>query len=426
MKVFKFGGASVKDAAAIRNVKDIISKYKDDKLVVVISATGKTTNALEEVVNAFYQRKDNAYELLDEVRQSHYNIIDELFEGDTAHIKKGIDDSLFHVEVILKGLVMENFDFLYDQVVSAGELISTKIVSAYLNETGIENEWIDARSVVRTDNTYREAKIDWNYTVAKANSIIAPIVENKIVITQGFIGGTPENFTTTLGREGSDFTASILAYCLDAEGVYIWKDVPGVLNADPRVFSSVSKLDFLSYRDAIEMTYYGAKVIHPKTIKPLQNKGIPLYVRSFINPDVEGTQIKANLEYSFLPPVIVIKNNQIQLYISTKDFSFIAEENLSFIYSLFAQYRIKINLMQNTAISFTVCFDNDPAKLKRLLDDLQKDYVTEKLENLKLITIKHFNDNIMNELKSGSEVLLEERMKDTAQLLLKEKDNVTA
>lgn len=419
MKIYKFGGVSIKDAAAIKNVGDIIESVHDDTVMLVVSAVGKTTNALESVLNAFYHQEGNALLELKEIEAAHIALAKGLLAEPDGTIRK-IDNYCEVTRLFLRDAPAENFDYLYDQIVSLGEILSTTIVSDYLNSRNIVNDWIDARSIIRTNNTYREARIDWEATTDRIRKRIKPILDSRHVVTQGFIGGTTENLTTTLGREGSDFTASIFGYGLDATEVTIWKDVPGVLNADPTLFNNAAKIDFLSYRDAIEMTYYGAKVIHPKTIKPLQNKGIPLRVRSFIDKGNSGTLIKDDLDFSFIPPVIVIKPNQILVNVSSRDFSFIAEDNLSVIFSLFARHRVKLNMMKNTAISFTVCFDNDKRKTSGLLEELNRQFDIECTEQLKLLTIHHFNDTVKAELTGGHEILLEEKFKNTLQVLMRE------
>lgn len=421
MKVFKFGGASVKDAAAVKNVTKILSGFPDDKLVVVVSAMGKTTNALEKVVNAYHEKTGDTIIFLEEVKAFHINIMQELFTDSGHKVFDDVNNIFVEIDWILEEAPAKGYSFVYDQLVSAGELLSTRIVSAYLTISGINNTWLDARDVIFTDNNYREGNINWEETKIrcdkKINNLFASGV-NKIV-TQGFVGGTSENYTTTLGREGSDYSAAAFAYCLSAEAVFIWKDVPGVLNADPKFYKDAQKLDKMSYHDAIELAYYGASVIHPKTIKPLENRNISLHVKSFMNPDQPGTVIGKDLQTKPLIPSFIFKDNQLLLSISAKDFSFIAEDNLSEIFGLFAVSGIKINLMQNSAISFSVCIDNDVHKAPKLIDSLLKTYKVLYNENLQLFTVRHYYPSTVEMLTSGKEILLEQRSRHTAQFVVR-------
>lgn len=417
MKVFKFGGASVKDADAIRNVAAILNRYKEEQLMVVVSAMGKTTNALEEVVYAYYDKKGNVEAVLEKVKATHYAIMKELFE--TGHpIFDSVNDTFVEIEWIIEDDPSETFDYLYDQIVSVGEMLSSKILAAYLNTINLPTTWLDARDVIATDNTYREAQIQWTETVERMKTTVPNLLAKGMVLTQGFIGGTSENFTTTLGREGSDYTAAICSYCLDAESMTVWKDVPGILTADPRLFENVTKLDRLSYREAIEMTYYGAKVIHPKTIKPLQNKLIPLFVKSFIAPDDDGTIIMEAIDQRY-PPMVVVEKHQTLIHVSRKDFSFVEEESLSELFTLFKTHRIKVNLMQNSAISFTICVDTNTSRIAKLMKDVETDYKVVINEDLELVTIRHYTPEIIAELKRGKMVLLEERIHRTIQLVMR-------
>lgn len=418
MKVFKFGGASVKNAEAVKNVCAILKRFPDEPLTVVVSAMDKTTNALEKVAHAYYQKNGKASDLLNEVRTFHINVMKDLF-ADAAHPVYDLVNNLFlEVDWILEETPSKGFDFCYDQIVSAGELISTRIISEYLKICGIENQWMDARDLIHTDNTYREAGVDWELTCRQTTTLLSNI--RGITITQGFIGSTSENFSVTLGREGSDYTAAILAHCLDAEAVYIWKDVPGVLNADPKYFNDAQKLDRMSYHDAVELAYFGASVIHPKTIKPLENKDIPLYVKSFIHPEQTGTMIGKDVQTKPLIPSFIFKDNQMLLSISAKDFSFIAEESLSKIFGLFAKYGAKINLMQNSAISFSVCIDHDPQKTAPLIDELMIKYKVLYNSGLQLYTVRHYYPSTIEMLTTGKEVLLEQRSRHTAQFVTRE------
>jgi aspartate kinase len=415
MKVFKFGGASVKDAEAVKNVATILNRFPKENIIVVVSAMGKITNALERLTDAFFYKKENAASVLEEIKKYHLDITHQLFEDKNHTIFNELNNAFVELEWAIEDEPTHTYSHEYDQIVSMGEIISTKIVSAYLNTAGIKNKWMDARGIIQTDNTYREGRVDWELTQHLSQNIAK---EKGIIITQGFIGGTSENFTTTLGREGSDYTAAILAYTTNAESVTIWKDVPGVLNADPKWFDETQKLEQLSYQDAIELAYYGATVIHPKTIKPLQNKKIPLYVKSFLNPEEKGTVI--NEMQSPLPiPCFIFKVNQVLISISPKDFSFIIEENLSAIFNLFAEKQVKVNVMQNSAISFSVSVDADERKLPDLITTLQKDYRVLYNENLELITIRYYDQATIDRVAIDKKILLEVKSRNTVQLVVK-------
>jgi len=418
IKVFKFGGASVRDAAGFRNVADIIEKFSHEPLVIVVSAIGKTTNALEGVVRSYFKKEGQATTLLSKIKDDHAEIAVQLFKH-PGLILEELHDLYVEIEWIIEEEPQESFDYYYDQIVSVGELLSSRILNAYLQECGLQSFWLDVRDVISTDNTYRDARIQWDLTQQKATSRISPVLEaGRLVVTQGFIGSTSENFTTTLGREGSDYTAAVISYCLDADSMHIWKDVPGVLTADPRKFAEVLKLPRLSYKEAIEMTYYGAKVIHPKTIKPIQNKNIPLFVRPFDDPESEGTMISDVLELSY-PPVIVIEPDQCLLHISTNDFSFVAEHHLSMIFHLLSTLRIKVNMMRNTAISFTVCVQDIAERIDQLVKALGSEFNVVKDDQLELITIRHYNQDALDDLKRGKLVLFEERLSDTVQIVVR-------
>ncbi|HEY0900074.1 MAG TPA: aspartate kinase, partial [Sphingobacteriaceae bacterium] len=354
-EVFKFGGASVKDAAGVRNVAEIVALHREKKLLIVVSAMGKTTNALEELTEAYVNHKDHAHELLENVKQYHQVILDELFALQHP-IHDKVANLFVEIDWVLEDEPHDDYDFNYDQIVSVGELVSSKIISSYLNDQGLKNAWVDARSYIQTDNTYREGKVNWEKTSALIEQKLPQILEEQYIVTQGFIGGTSENFTTTLGREGSDYSAAIFASCLPASSVTIWKDVPGVLNADPKLFADTQKYGELPYSEAIEMAYYGASIIHPKTLKPLQNARIPLFVRPFSTPQESGTVVKESTIQIDLPAVIV-KHNQVLISLSTKDLSFITEDHLSSIFRAFAQLAIKVNVMQSSALSFSASFD---------------------------------------------------------------------
>ncbi|MFT7155163.1 MAG: aspartate kinase [Parvicella sp.] len=419
MKVFKFGGASVKDADSVLNVIKIINLFDAD-VMVVISAMGKTTNAMEKVVDLYFNKLDYSEEI-NFVHQFHQAIIKDLgLEEDEsfASVFKSFWDKL-RDKLITEPSV--NYDYEYDQIVSFGELFSTAIVSGALNAKGIENEWVDARKIIRTSNDYREGIVDWELTQALFKSKVGALYQDKskrsICVTQGFIGHTDIGQTTTLGREGSDFTAGIAAWCLDAEDVTIWKDVPGMLNADPKLFNNTKKLNKISFKEAIELSYYGASVIHPKTIKPLQNKGISLYVKSFLNPTDEGTIIQAGSENDSLIPSFIYKDNQLLISISPRDFSFITEQNMRDIFNAFSEVKMKVNLMQNSAISFSVCVDEDPFKLKDLMELLEDEYLIKYNDELSLLTIRHYNDRTIDELTKKSEILVEQKSRQTARFV---------
>lgn len=418
MKIFKFGGASVKDAEAVKNVCSILKSYKDEEILVVISAMAKTTNALEEVWKAYINKDDSLASKVKVVEDFHFQMINELFEGNNKAIEDEVTNLFVELEWITEEEPLDEKTYLYDQIVSLGELLSTKIVEAYIRYSGIESVWLDARAYIKTDNHYREGKVDWVKTKDCITAEIPMFLSKKIVVTQGFIGCTSENFTTTLGREGSDYSAAIFANCLDAESVTIWKDVPGVLTADPKLFPNATKLDDIPYAEAIEMTYYGASVIHPKTIKPLQNKKIPLYVKAFLKPNVEGTCVGKKDNVTFSEPIIIVKKNQKLLSISTVDFSFIAEENLSEIIGLISKHSVKINTMQNSAMTFSCCVDDDD-QIEELIRDISNTYKVYYNSPLELITVRHYNENVIQELIKGKELLLEQRSRSTIQLVLR-------
>lgn len=417
MKVFKFGGASVKDADAIQNTADIIKLYPSEQIVIVVSAMGKITNALEEVARAYFHGEANLAEKWQFVKEYHYKEIDKLFTSKQA-VYDDVNALFEVVENQFSAPATQVYDCVYDQIVSLGELVSTVIVNHYLNTCNLPSTWVDARQLIRTNDTFREGKVDWKITPEQFKTVVTPLLEKGYVVTQGFIGSTEDGLTTTLGREGSDYTAAIASFCLDAKNMTVWKDVPGILTADPRLFKNVTKLDRISFLEAIEMTYYGAKVIHPKTIKPLQNKSIPLLVKSFIDPKGEGTMISENLEAAY-PPVIVVERNQALLQVSRTDFSFVDEESLSELFALFAHHRIKVNMMQNTAIGFSICIDNVDERVKALMKDLSQYYKVFKDNHVELITIRHYQGDIIEQLKKGKMILLEERIRGTLKMVVK-------
>ncbi|HXH18169.1 MAG TPA: aspartate kinase [Chitinophagales bacterium] len=421
MKVFKFGGASVKDAPSMVNVGNIIRRHQHLQLVVVISALGKTTNALEEVAHAFFKNDiESAHKKIEALEKQHNEIAQELIKDNHHPVFSELKKLFIQLRQTLDFYHRDNFDFLYDQVVATGELFSTRIMAAHCQNTGIHAVWLDARTVIKTDTNYREPKINWEETHERIRDTVVPLLKDKIVITQGFIGSTSNNYTTTLGREGSDFTAAIFSNILEAEEQVIWKDVPGVLNANPSLFPDAVKIDKLPYEEAVEMTYYGAQVIHPKTIKPLQNKNIPLHVRSFIESEKDGTLIHNIPLPKDIPPIIVIKKNQVLLSFSTKDFSFMAEDNLGQIIEEFAKLRIKTNVMQNAAISMSVVIDLNEGKLNELVNFLEPHFNVSVEKNVEVLTIRHYNDAIVGELTNGKDIVITQKTKDTVQFVCKQ------
>jgi aspartate kinase len=418
MLVFKFGGASVKDAQGVINLGEVVSSYADNQILVIVSAMGKTTNALERLTNAYVNRTEDVHEVFEELKDYHYQILHELF-GETHPVFDEIANTFVEIDWMIEDEPHDDYDFIYDQIVSVGELVSTRIVNAWFNHAGITSKWIDVRGYIHTDNTYREGVVDWDKTRASIQKDIPSFLNKGVVVTQGFLGGTSENFTTTLGREGSDYTASIFAACLCAESVTTWKDVPGILNADPKFFEDTIKFDELSYQEAIEMTYYGASVIHPKTIKPLQNAKIPLLVKSFTHPDAPGTVVKETAIYKFEKPVIIVKQNQVLLSISTIDYSFITEMHLSELFGLFAASQVKINMMQTSALSFTACIDLSVGRFDKLLQSLKEAFKVKYNDNLTLVTLRHYTDESVIELTAGKTVLLKQTNRNTAQIVVK-------
>ncbi|GEM69624.1 aspartokinase [Sphingobacterium mizutaii NBRC 14946 = DSM 11724] len=421
MQVFKFGGASVKSAENIKNVVSIVERYRDSSLLIVVSAIGKTTDKLVKVTESYIKRDGACFEHLESLKKEHFDILHELFPDHNHPVYDDIANTFVEIEWILEEDPQDDYDYLYDQIVSVGELLSTKIVAAYSSYQGLATQWVDARDFIMTDNTYREGKVDWEKTEEKIRKDLPSILDEYIVVTQGFIGSTSENFTTTLGREGSDYSAAIFAASLNAENITIWKDVPGVLNADPKWFDQTELIPELSYTDAIELTYYGATVIHPKTIKPLQNKKITLNVRSFVNPEEPGTQIKTTNQT--LPvPSFIFKVNQVFINIQPRDFSFIVEDNLSHIFDTFHQNRIKINMMHNSAISFSVSVDDTGENVLNLLEQLKKRYKVSVATGLELITIRYYNQQTIDRVLVNKEIFRELKDSYTCQMLVKNKD----
>ncbi len=414
MKVFKFGGASVKDAESIKNVINVLKHEGFENTLIVISAMGKMTNAFEEITNAYYQNSNELPQKIEFVRNYHLNIINDLFSDEKQNI-------LFEVEQLfgrLSGFFITNkskdYNYIYDQIVGFGELISTKIVSIYLNQIGVNNKWIDVRDFIKTDTNYRDAHVNWNETIKQ----IAELDVNQLYIVQGFLGATSNNKTTTLGREGSDYTAAIFAYCLNAESLTIWKDVDGVLNADPRYFKTTTLLQQISYSEAIEMAFYGASVIHPKTLKPLENKNIPLFVRSFFNLEKEGTRVSKGLDLVPEISCFIVKQAQILVSISALDFSFMVEHNLSDIFILLHNYKLKVNLIQNSALSFSVCIEDKFNNFEAFISEIKLKYKVSYVENVSLYTIRHANQKAIDEIEQKGEVLLKQATKGTVQVVM--------
>lgn len=418
MQVFKFGGASVKDAEGVVNLGRIVAAHKESALLIVVSAMGKTTNLLEQLVHRYVNGIGSATDVLEEAKQYHSTITQELFPDYRHPVHNDVSNRFVEIEWILEEPPMDPYDYLYDQIVAVGELVSTTIVNHYLNSIGLKSSWMDARDYILTDNTYREGRVDWEVTTARIQERLPRLLENQLLVTQGFIGSTSENFTTTLGREGSDYSAAIFASCLDAGSLTIWKDVPGVLNADPKWFDQTELIPELSYLDAIELTYYGATVIHPKTIKPLQNKNIPLYVKSFVDIENGGTQIKGTNE-SLPVPSFIFKVNQVLISVLPKDFSFIVEDNLSDIFSRFHAHKIKVNMMHNSAVNFSVSIDDTGDNVAALLDDLQARYDVQYQNGLELITIRYYNQQTIDRVLIEKEIIMELKDSYTCQLLVR-------
>lgn len=417
MRIFKFGGASVKDAEGIKNVFSVLEKVGHEDTLLVISAMGKTTNALELVIKNYFEKSNELHASLQEVRKYHNQILMDLFDDEENDVFYVVNSHFADLEYFIRSNKSPNYNFVYDQVVSYGEIISTTIVSHYFNHAGLKNNWIDVRNFIKTDNNYRDANVDWE----KTQKLISKGVQKKALnITQGFLGSDENNFTTTLGREGSDYTAAIFAYCLSAESVTIWKDVPGVLNADPRYFENAVLLNQISYREAIELAFYGASVIHPKTLQPLQRKEIPLYVKSFVNPLLPGTSVSKGADLEPQTPCFIVKKNQLLISLSSIDFSFIMEENISEIFALFHQYKIKVSLIQNSAISFSVCVEDKFSNFGELKNILSKKFKVSYNEDVSLYTIRHFDEKAAQIVENGKDVLVKQISRETMQLVTKE------
>jgi aspartate kinase len=417
MRIFKFGGASVKDAEGIKNVFSVLEKVGHDDTLLVISAMGKTTNALEVVIKNYFEKSNELHSSLQEVKKYHYQILMDLFEDEEHDVYFAVNSHFADLEYFIRSSKSPNYNYVYDQVVSYGEILSTTIVSHYFNQAGLKNNWIDVRNFIKTDNTYRDANVDWE----KTQQLISKGVKKKALnITQGFLGSDENNFTTTLGREGSDYTAAIFAYCLNAESVTIWKDVPGVMNADPRYFENAILLNQISYREAIELAFYGATVIHPKTLQPLQKKEIPLHVKSFINPLLPGTTVSKGKDLEPHTPCYIVKRDQLLISLSSIDFSFIMEENISEIFALFHQYKMKVSLIQNSAISFSVSVEDKFGNFNDLKAILSKKFKVAYNENVSLYTIRHFNKEAAEMVEKGKTVLLKQISRETLQVVTKE------
>lgn len=416
MKVFKFGGASVSTAERIHNVGAILKKYAGEQLLVIVSAMGKNTNALEKVANAFYLgEKEKALYLFETIKDDHTLLYQKLTGEDSVELESFFTE----IEWLLHDKPVRNFDYYYDQIVCIGEMLSSLIVSRYLNKIGVKTQWIDVRDFIRTDNNFRDARIDWTTTALKVEEHIKPLYEETgIVLTQGFIGATDENESTTLGREGSDYSAAVFANLLDAECQIIWKDVKGVMNADPKLYKEAQWIRELNYQEVIEMAYYGAQVIHPKTIKPLQNKGIPLYVKSFLNPDEEGTCIH-NQPLKNLPPIIVYKADQVLLQLSSKDFSFVGEGLTAEVYRIFESINFKPNLTQNAAISLLCVVDDRADKVEAFALKAAEHFEVSVIRELMLLTVRHYQKELVNRLTEGYKIVLQQQTPETVQLVLK-------
>ncbi len=415
MKVFKFGGASVKDAQSVRNIGNVLSNYSGEQLVIVVSAMGKMTNAFEFLINSYCYSPKTVKRSINEIVDFHNVILWDLFPNKGHKVYVEVNELFYQLEAVLKNKYDSKYDRTYDSLVGFGELLSTTIISNYLQDSGIDNTWLDARKLIKTNSDYRQAEVDWTATEAKVKAQAG----NTVNVTQGFIGSDEEDKMTTLGREGSDFSAAIFGYCLDAESVTIWKDVPGVLNADPKHFPEATKIDKMSYREAIELSYYGATIIHPKTIKPLENKEIPLFVKSFINPRKEGTVVQKLTTFDALLPSYIFIEDQILVSISPKDFSFIAEDNMSFIFGALSKAKLKVNLVQNSALSLSLCFKNEEKKVEQFFESIRGSFIVKYNENVTLLTIRHYSDEVIASMTKDKQIYLEQKTRNTARFILK-------
>jgi len=421
MQVYKFGGASIASPDRMEALLPIIQDA-EQPVVLVVSAIGKTTNALEDIVNAACKgKKEEAHKLAQVLEREHLDYAKAVL-NETYYTEAISALNVFFTELqwAIDDASADKYDYSYDQIVCLGELFSTRIFGYYLQQETGNFEWIDVRDLIRTDDTYRDARVDWDYSETQVKALMGTLLDKgKNIITQGFIGATADNASVTLGREGSDYTAAMLAAMLAAEGVTIWKDVQGLQNADPKQFPNTVKIEAITYHEVIEMAYYGAQVIHPKTIKPLQNNNIPLYVKCFLNKDIKGTVIQAEVNSIFYPPLIILKKNQTLLQLTAKDFSFIAEDNLSQLYSTFHGLNVKVNLIQNAAISFVACIDQNEEKINALIDILGKDYKVSRNEDVSLLTIRHYTPEILFDLTKGRYMLLEQKTRQTVQIVMK-------
>ncbi|MDA0317046.1 MAG: aspartate kinase [Bacteroidetes bacterium] len=416
MQILKFGGASVKDADGVRNLEKVLNVVGTKKTLIVISAMGKTTNAMEKVIDHYFNSKHQLQSSIQDVKKYHNAILLDLFENESHEVFKVVSNLFQELSDFFSRNKSPDYSFVYDQTIGFGELVSTTIVSYYLNHKGVQNSWLDVRELIKTDNYYRDAKVQWEATQSKISSAVNG---NILYITQGFLGSDTNNFTTTLGREGSDYTAAIFAYCLNAKSVTIWKDVPGVLNADPRYFENATLLHSLSYEEAIELSYYGASVIHPKTLQPLQRKEIQLFVKSFLNPKNNGTKVGKALELSPKVPCYILRNNQILISVSSLDFSYIVEENISHIFKLLHLHKMKVRSIQNSAISFSVCMENKYDHLEPLILQLKAKYDVKVDLDVKLYTIRHYNAEAIDEIEKNKTVLMKQITPETVQLITK-------
>jgi len=416
MQILKFGGASVKDADGVRNLEKVLNVVGTKKTLIVISAMGKTTNAMEKVIDHYFNSKHQLQSSIQDVKKYHNAILLDLFENESHEVFKVVSNLFQELSDFFSRNKSPDYSFVYDQTIGFGELVSTTIVSYYLKHKGVQNSWLDVRELIKTDNYYRDAKVQWEATQSKISSAVNG---NILYITQGFLGSDTNNFTTTLGREGSDYTAAIFAYCLNAKSVTIWKDVPGVLNADPRYFENATLLHSLSYEEAIELSYYGASVIHPKTLQPLQRKEIPLFVKSFLNPKNNGTKVGKALELSPKVPCYILRNNQILISVSSLDFSYIVEENISHIFKLLHLHKMKVRSIQNSAISFSVCMENKYDHLEPLILQLKAKYDVKVDLDVKLYTIRHYNAEAIDEIEKNKTVLMKQITPETVQLITK-------
>jgi len=416
MQIFKFGGASVKDAEGVKNLIKVLTTVGYDDTLVVVSAMGKTTNALEKVIDNYFNNKKELQSSIQEVIKFHNAILLDLFENEDHSVFNKVSGFFNELSIFFDRNKSPDYNFVYDQVVGFGELVSTTIISNYIAKIGISNNWLDVRDIIKTDNYYRNAKVNWD----KTQTIISKKIKKNILnITQGFLGSDTNNFTTTLGREGSDYTAAILAYCLNAESVTIWKDVPGVLNADPRYFENAQLINQISYHEAIELAFYGASVIHPKTLQPLQRKEIPLFVKSFLNPNNSGTCISKGKDLEPKIPCFIVRKSQVLISLSSLDFSFIVEENISEIFNLLHLYKMKVDVIQNSAISFSVCVDNNYNNLEKLLLHLKAKFKVTHYNNVSLYTIRHYDQKSIQNLEKNKTILLKQLYQETVQIVTK-------